>query len=48
MSIRLVGLGAMSAPPRRHVRWGLVPVMLAGVVAWLPFVLAVLWLRGLL
>lgn len=48
MSIRLVGLGAMSAPRRRHVCWGLLPVFLAGTAAWLPIVLALMWARGLL
>ena len=50
MSIRLVGLGAMSAPRRRFnninlclFAWGL----LAGLL-WVPIVLAAFWMSGLL
>ena len=47
MSIRLVGLGAMSAPPpRRRCVFPVVFLMAAG--AWFPFVLILLWVRGLL
>ena len=46
-SIRLVGLGAMTGPRRRGVPKSAI-IVIAGVVAWLPFVLFFLWLHGVL
>ena len=48
MSIRLVGLGAMSAPPPRRGRIRIGWVALSAAAAWFPIVLVALWMRGLL
>jgi hypothetical protein len=49
MGIRLFAGGAMSAPPsRRPGRLHWVVIMLAAAAAWGPFVLAALWVRGVL
>ena len=50
MSIRLVGLGAMSAPRRRRVpiNWCLLAWGLFAATLWVPIVLGLFWMRGLL
>ena len=47
MSIRLVGLGAMSAPRRRlSINWCLFVWGLLGGLLWVPIVLAAFWMIG--